>query len=98
MKRLIMLLVLPFLGSCTIEDDYYNNDYRRPPPRAQVEVPSYHSSNQYRHHRDVVAGNPRVDIATVAHSDSRSNTKTYGNDTRSQDYAGNNGNRNHGHD
>lgn len=47
-RRLIYLMILPLLASCSMEDDYYTNDYRRPPlPSARVEVP-----NQYHGHED----------------------------------------------
>lgn len=40
MKRLYFLLfLLPSLGSCTLENDYYS-DYREPPPRVRVQTPS----------------------------------------------------------
>jgi hypothetical protein len=98
MKRLIMLLVLPLLGSCTTDADYYRNDYRRMPPSAHLEAPTYHSSHQYRHHRDVAPGNSRVDRAVSVHGDNPTNAYTHGKNTHTQDYADSRGNRNHGHD
>lgn len=49
MKRtFIYLLILPLLASCSMEDDYYTNDYRRGPlPTARVDNP-----NQYHGHDD----------------------------------------------
>lgn len=40
-RRLVSLMILPLLASCGINDDYYTNDYRRPPPPvARVYVPN----------------------------------------------------------
>lgn len=67
MKRIFLLLsLLPAMSACTVENDYYANDYRyQAPPRAEVERPYYprnryygssargyhgHSSNNYRGH------------------------------------------------
>jgi hypothetical protein len=57
MKRsFLLLLALPVLSSCGIEDDYYMNDYRYPPPQARVETPyysapSYEGSGHYHGHQ-----------------------------------------------
>jgi hypothetical protein len=48
MKRSIMLLLLlPAVSACSVENDYYTNDYRyNPTPPVRVERPYY--PNRYR--------------------------------------------------
>lgn len=42
MKRsFLLLLALPVLNACGIEDDYAMNDYRYPPPQVSMETPYY---------------------------------------------------------
>ncbi|KTD48718.1 hypothetical protein Lrub_1069 [Legionella rubrilucens] len=74
MKRSFwLLLALPVLSSCGIEDDYYMNDYRYPPPQARVETPYYsapyesgpghyhgHQSSYRRYHGHYGNNNPVI--------------------------------------
>lgn len=53
-RRLVCLIMLPLLASCGVEDEYYTNDYRRP-PTARVDVP--HQSPRYDDGAAVVTEN-----------------------------------------
>ena len=107
MKRIFALvLLLPSLGSCTVENDYYDN-YREP-PRARVEVP-YSPVHRHRevaprnynhsHDRRVVVRKP----ANHHEHDSAPDTRVHGHDNRNHnpgtyEQSDNSNVRAHGHD
>jgi hypothetical protein len=110
MKSLItLLLLLPSLGSCTLQDDYYSNDYYRqpPPPTARVNVP-YNSFNTYHRRAAAPRNYHSHDNAEVAEngtthghqSESNTTIHQHGNnyDSQSHGHTYNGNNRNHGHD
>lgn len=91
MKRLLVLLfLLPSLGSCTIENDYYDGYY--PPAGARVEVPYVHSHSSHeayreapissRSHRHYNERRTRRERSYHGHNDVVPEGRTYGHNSR----------------
>ncbi|MDP1602832.1 MAG: hypothetical protein Q8M03_06155 [Legionella sp.] len=112
MKRsMLLLMLLPLLGSCSIQEDYYNNDYYQAQPLMMTRTNGpYNSFNRFtRHDRQIAPRNYHShDNATVA-----TNERTHGHQSdntttvhRHGDLQENNihghtdysNNRTHGHD
>lgn len=100
MKRsLVLLLLLPLLGSCSVQEDYYGNDnyYSSPQSMARVNGP-YNSFNHFtRRQRSVVPRNYHSHRnASVATTD-RFHGHQGASNTTIHRHDDNQDNRNHGH-
>ncbi|KTC99983.1 hypothetical protein [Legionella erythra] len=103
MKRsFLLLLALPVLSSCGIEDDYYMYDYRYPPPQARLETPYYaapryegsghyhgHQSAYRRYHGHYGNNNP---VIVQTPGNVRGPANVHGHSSQAQP-----GNNTHGH-